>query len=98
PSAQTCPECGGAMRRDSKSGLTLFCCHTGHQMTAEILAAAQLEVLEHNLGSVLRLLNERGALCRDMAEKCLLAGHGQAAEGWRRAAEETLQREAAAKM
>jgi two-component system chemotaxis response regulator CheB len=97
PSAQTCPECGGAMRQRQIGQLVDFRCHIGHRMTAEILAATQLELLENQLSSVLRILNERVALCRDMAEKCLAAGQTRNAEAWELAADEALQRETRAK-
>jgi two-component system chemotaxis response regulator CheB len=77
--------------------LTRFRCHTGHAMTAEVLAAAQAEALNENLSRYLRLLNERAGLCREMAEKCEAAGNPAAAELWQRAAEEAAQREDTAK-
>jgi two-component system chemotaxis response regulator CheB len=93
PSAQTCPECGGAMREESVGNLTRFRCHIGHAMTAEVLAANQLEVLESSISSVLRSLNERASLCRDMAAKYQAKGNLKAAEQWQRAAQETERRE-----
>jgi two-component system chemotaxis response regulator CheB len=97
PSAQTCPECGGAMREENIGRLTHFRCHTGHMMTAEVLAAAQAEELDQNLARYLRLLNERAGLCRDMAQKCDKAGDTRAAEVWRRAGDEAARREETAK-
>jgi two-component system chemotaxis response regulator CheB len=97
PSAQTCPECGGAMREETIGTLTKFRCHIGHVMTAEILAATQLEVLENNLSSSLRLLNERAALCRDIAEKHLVSGNRRAGQAWIKAADEASLREEGAK-
>jgi len=96
PSAQTCPECGGAMREENLGSLTQFRCHTGHIMTAEVLAATQLEELEHTVSSLLRTLNERRALCEDLAAKQEARGHMKAAEHWRKAAEEAARREQAA--
>jgi two-component system chemotaxis response regulator CheB len=58
PIAQTCPECGGAMREESQGTLTRFRCHIGHVMTAEVLAATQLTGLESEIDSLLRSLNE----------------------------------------
>jgi two-component system chemotaxis response regulator CheB len=93
PSAQTCPECGGAMREQRVGGLTRFVCHIGHQMTAEVLAASQLEDLENNLSAVLRTLNERIGLCRGIADKYLATGNNSAAETWTCAADEAARRE-----
>lgn len=93
PAAQTCPECGGAMVEDTQGRLSRFRCHIGHVMTAEVLAAAQLERLENDLAVVLRSLNERAALCRELADKSLGRGDDEAARAWRRAADEAGRRE-----
>jgi two-component system chemotaxis response regulator CheB len=96
PSAQTCPECGGAMRKEAMGSLTRFRCHIGHVMTAEVLAASQLDELENSLSTVLRTLNERAALCRDLAAKHRGAGNIRAADTWQKAAEQAESREKAA--
>lgn len=96
PSAQTCPECGGAMREETIGSLTRFRCHIGHAMTAEVLASSQLDALENNLSAVLRTLNERAALCRDLAAKHRAAGNSRAAEAWQKAAEQAEGRKKAA--
>jgi len=93
PSAQTCPECGGAMHEEAIGNLTRFRCHIGHAMTAEVLAANQLEELETSISTVLRTLNERAALCRELCEKQEARGNHGAAEMWRRAAAEAQRRE-----
>jgi two-component system chemotaxis response regulator CheB len=97
PVAQTCPECGGAMLQEMLGTLTRFRCHIGHVMTAEVLAAAQREALEKDLSAVLRFLNERVELCREMAKKHLAKGNDEAARLWERAAEEAARAEPAAK-
>jgi two-component system chemotaxis response regulator CheB len=97
PAAQTCPECGGAMREERVGSLTRFVCHIGHSMTAEVLAASQMEKLEQDISALLRQINERVGLCRDMAEKHSAAGRGDAARIWAHAAEEAARREAALK-
>jgi two-component system chemotaxis response regulator CheB len=96
PSAQTCPECGGAMREEAVGNLTRFRCHIGHVMTAEVLAATQLEELENTISAVLRSLNERSGLCRDIAARHEKKGNMASALTWRRAAEEAERREKAA--
>jgi two-component system chemotaxis response regulator CheB len=95
PAAQTCPECGGAMTEETSGPLVRFRCHIGHVMTAEVLAAAQLDRLEQDLSGVLRSLNERAALCRELADKYAGRGDGVAAESWRAAAREAERREKA---
>jgi len=97
PTAQTCPECGGAMREESMGSLIRFRCHIGHVMTAEVLASTQLERLENEISSILRGLNERAALCREIASKHAVKGNRQAAEIWELAAEQAQEREALAK-
>jgi two-component system, chemotaxis family, protein-glutamate methylesterase/glutaminase len=93
PVAQTCPECGGAMFQEELGTLTRFRCHIGHIMTAEILASTQLDALENDIAAVLRFLNERSHLCRQMADKHFANGNRTAGELWQRAAEETAARE-----
>jgi two-component system chemotaxis response regulator CheB len=93
PVALTCPECGGAMREETVGNLTRYRCHTGHTLTAEIMAAAQVEDIEKDLGAVLRALNERVELCSDMAAKGQASGNQAVAEMWQRAAEEAAARE-----
>ena len=93
PIAQTCPECGGAMMQENMGSLTRFRCHIGHIMTAEVLAATQLDALEYDIAAVLRFLNERAHLCRQMADKHFANGNRVAAERWQRAAEEATARE-----
>ncbi len=88
PVAISCPECGGAMREETIGNLTRFQCHIGHAMTAEVMAAAQAEELDKKLSAVLRALNERAALCREIAEKHRKAGNAGAAAAWQQAADE----------
>lgn len=93
PVAQTCPECGGAMREENVGKLTQFRCHIGHMVTAEVLATAQLEIFDKDLSSVLRMLNERAALCRDLAQKHNARGDAEGSLEWTRAANEASARE-----
>jgi hypothetical protein len=62
-------------------------------MTAEVLAAAQLDALEYDVAAVLRFLNERVHLCRHMADKHFANGNQAAGELWQQAAEEAARRE-----
>ena len=62
-------------------------------MTAEVLAASQPDVLQRDISSVLRTLNERSALCRQMAEKHARRGEAERAAMWTQAAEEAERRE-----
>jgi hypothetical protein len=58
-----------------------------------VQAAAQLEILERHISVVLRMLNERAELCRDLAEKHRVRGKPEAQVIWARAEEETRNRE-----
>jgi hypothetical protein len=64
-------------------------------MTAEVLAASQLETLRNTVSSVLRQLNERASLCNEMSEKNLAAGNRRAAASWSEAARQATEREEA---
>jgi two-component system chemotaxis response regulator CheB len=93
PVALICPDCGGAMREESIGTITRFRCHIGHTMTAEVMAMAELENLEHSFASIFRALKERAELCTDMAQKHEAAGNRMTAEAWRDAGEQALGRE-----
>ena len=88
PTALSCSECGGAMREQTIGSITQFRCHIGHMMTAEVLASAQAEILENSLSEIRRLLNERVALCRTIAEQQRAKGNAQVADKWIRTAED----------
>jgi two-component system chemotaxis response regulator CheB len=93
PAAQTCPECGGAMREEMLGSITRFRCHIGHVMTGEVLASTQLNAMQQNSAAGLRFLNERVALCLRMAAKARAAGHEQEALHWQNAAAQAEARE-----
>ena len=92
PVAQSCPECGGAMREVQLGTITKFRCHIGHIMTAEVLAAAKLETLQNDVASCVRAANERAELCREIARKHRARGDTAGAESWCRAADEAARR------
>ena len=92
PVAVTCPDCGGALSRNELGTLTQFHCHIGHVYTAEVMVAAQFASLEWSLAAAMRSLNERGELCRQMADKAELAGDGGCARQWREATREAKER------
>jgi len=67
PVALSCPECGGAMRREAVGTLTRYRCHIGHALSAEDMAAAQVEIVEKSLETAVRALNENRVLCQQIA-------------------------------
>src|SRR5262245_32272367 len=67
PVALSCPECGGAMRQESIGALSRYRCHIGHALSAEDMAAGQVEIVERSLEIALRALNENRTLCQPLA-------------------------------
>ena len=53
----------------------------------------QLEILERDLSAILRMLNERADLCRDLADKHRAKGNAEAYAIWMRSSEEARNRE-----
>jgi len=92
PVAQTCPECGGAMREEQLGTLSRFHCHIGHVMTAEVLAAAQLEMLDNDISRCVRAAHERAEFCREIARKHESRGARETAAQWRSAADQSSER------
>lgn len=74
PTAMSCPDCGGAMSRETRGRTTLYRCHIGHALTIETLLHAKHSVLEEKLGASLAVLSERAELCRQLAEAAREAG------------------------
>ncbi len=69
PLSLACPECGGTLWCERVGSLAQYRCHIGHVLSAQAVLDGQISVLEHALGHVLALLNERSELCRRMAEE-----------------------------
>lgn len=92
PVAQTCPECGGAMGTEQLGTLTRFRCHIGHVMTAEVLATAQLEMLDNDISRCVMSAHERAELCREIAHKHEREGAAATARQWQSAAEQAAER------
>jgi two-component system chemotaxis response regulator CheB len=69
PTIYSCPECGGTLWEHRERGLTRYRCHTGHGFTAETLLAGQNGKLEAALWSAVRVLQERAALHRQLAQR-----------------------------
>jgi two-component system chemotaxis response regulator CheB len=91
PLAVTCPDCGGALRQSSLGTLTQFRCHIGHVYTAEAMLAGQFRAMEQSMEAAMRSVNERAALCREMADQAA----PQDAAAWRLASAEALEQAAA---
>lgn len=94
PIAITCPDCGGALRREELGSLTQFRCHIGHVYTAEVMMAAHTVVLERALETAMRSLSERGELCRQMAETARATEQFETAAQWKAAKDEAKEQTA----
>ena len=92
PVALTCPDCGGALRKEAKGSYTQYRCHIGHVYGELELAQAHFDILDTSLQQSLRLLNERRNLCLDAAEAARRSGHAQEAKQWEQAAQEASAR------
>ncbi|MGA8759837.1 MAG: chemotaxis protein CheB [Stellaceae bacterium] len=91
PSALTCPDCGGALRKIGGGSNAQFRCHIGHIFGAGELLPAQVELLEKALDVAQRVLSERIELSRQMAEGSRAAGRTHGLRYWERVRAETEQ-------
>jgi two-component system chemotaxis response regulator CheB len=80
PSRFSCPECGGTLWELEEGGQFRFRCHTGHGFTPDTLLVQQNGEVEHALWSALRILKERAALHRQLAERTDKRGMSSTAE------------------
>lgn len=78
----SCPECHGPVWRIQGEGPLRFRCHVGHAFTAESLEAGQSASTEKNLWEMLRTLEERTSLLREMAERARLDNRLPEAGAW----------------
>jgi len=73
-SRYTCPECHGALVEIKEGRITRFRCHTGHAYSLKTLIGAINDSVDQGLWDVLRALEERVLLLRQMAELAREAG------------------------
>jgi two-component system chemotaxis response regulator CheB len=83
-----CPECGGVLTEHAEAGVPYWECHVGHRYAPTSFADAQGKRVEAALWTAVRVLRDRGALLRRMAEQ--FEGHSQmrSARHFRRQADE----------
>lgn len=79
------------MSRDDIGTLSRYRCHTGHVFTSELLAEAQLAMIDQMLEGVFRSLKERAAICSALAARNGPVTASEA-EGWSLAADEATDR------
>ena len=85
----SCPECNGGLAEVDLSGLRYYRCHVGHQYGPQSLEAAQREAVEAKLWAAAAALEEHAALARHLATVPNRAVGQQAADGYRRLADES---------
>ncbi|MST33211.1 chemotaxis protein CheB [Acidimicrobiaceae bacterium USS-CC1] len=75
----TCPECGGALRRDERYGAWRFRCRVGHTYSATSLLTGKHDALETALWAAIVALEERRDLSRQVRDR--LADQGSPPRG-----------------
>lgn len=84
----SCPECNGALWDLLEGGQLSYRCHVGHAYSGRSLREEQDGVLEQSLWSALRALVESAALDERLADRAAEAKLPNAADAYRRNAEE----------
>jgi two-component system chemotaxis response regulator CheB len=80
PSTFNCPNCNGVLSEMKGEGPLRFRCQIGHAVTGEILDDCHERALERAMGVALRIVEERIALVRRLAEDARILGATAAAE------------------
>lgn len=63
-----CPECGGVLTEEHPAGVPQWECHVGHRYSSRSLADAQGVRVEQALWTAVRMLRDRSALLKRMAD------------------------------
>jgi two-component system chemotaxis response regulator CheB len=90
----TCPQCGGVLWEEVADRLTLYRCRSGHGFSVDSLLAVQGEGLEPAIWRPIRMLQERGALLRRLAERASKQGRERSSVYFKDQADEAFQRAA----
>jgi len=93
PDGLTCPECGGALWERREGNALQYRCHVGHAFSADSIVAEQELALESALWTAIRMLKERAALLRRLAESSQAQGERTAIRFTERA--DDIERQAA---
>lgn len=83
-----CPECGGVLTELAEAGVPYWECHVGHRYAPSSFADAQGKRVEAALWTAVRVLRDRGALLRRMAEQFEGYSQMRSARHFRRQADE----------
>jgi two-component system, chemotaxis family, protein-glutamate methylesterase/glutaminase len=90
----TCPECGGVLWEDIKQRLTIYRCQAGHAFSADSLLVVQGDGLDTAIWRPIRMLRERGALLRRLAQRASGQGRERSARYFEEQADDALRRAA----
>jgi len=90
----TCPQCGGVLWEEVEDRITIYRCRAGHLYSPDSLLAVQGEGLDSAIWRPIRMLQERGALLRRLADRASDQGRERSALYFNAEAEEALRRAA----
>ena len=86
-SKYTCPECHGVLVQIEEGRMVRFRCHTGHAYSPTSLLVEVNEAIDNGIWDVVRVVEERILLLRQMADMAAAAGKGSEAQRLRSKAE-----------
>jgi two-component system chemotaxis response regulator CheB len=90
-----CPECGGVLTETTEAGVPRWECHVGHLYSPNSLNTAQGFEVERALWTAMRMLRDRAALLRRLAEQAQARDHVHTEVKFRERAGETEEQAAA---
>jgi two-component system chemotaxis response regulator CheB len=79
-----CPECGGVLTERTEAGVLQWECRVGHRYSPDTLLDAQADDVEGALWAAIRILADRAALLRRMAQQAERRGQPRSARNFRR--------------
>jgi two-component system chemotaxis response regulator CheB len=85
--AAVCPECGGVLTEHTEAGMVQWQCRVGHRYSPDTLIDAQANDVEGALWAAIRVLADREALLKRMAQQAEQRGQPRSARRFRRQGE-----------
>lgn len=78
-----CPECGGVLTETVEAGVPRWECHVGHLYSPDSLSLAQSREVERALWTAMRMLRDRAALLRRLADQAQTREHRHSERAFR---------------